>query len=118
MLRLAGLFVAAILITGCSSTPSSSPSADLAKKEAQKQLADLDTQLAEYKKKADAAVGDKKIALEKHYIELKAERDKFKVDVDKFASASADAWEDLKKGLDKTGHAMSEAMKKVADDFK
>jgi ElaB/YqjD/DUF883 family membrane-anchored ribosome-binding protein len=119
-----------LFLSGCGDTTTNNPkrSSETAqkskelyeamKRDAQKNLDEMDRKLKDWKERVDKASGETKTTLEKRYNELKKQRDEFADKVNDFGKASGDAWERLREGLEKAGKNVSDAFEKAGNEFK
>jgi len=84
----------------------------------QKDLDELDAQLAQWKARAARATADGKTKLQKRVEELQAKRDRVKVRLDDLGADSKSAWAEVRKGLDQAVGDLKDAFARARDEFK
>lgn len=90
---------------------------DIYVKKVQAQLDEWDADIKKLRARADKASADAALGYKARMETLKRERDKAGDKLDELKSASDDAWEDLKTGLDYATQSLSRALKSAAARF-
>jgi Skp family chaperone for outer membrane proteins len=87
-------------------------------KELDKKLDEMNVELKKWQEKAEKASGDAKAEMEKQVKDLQAQRDALAAKAKDFANDTGEAWEEVKKGLEKSWTELKEAFDKASDKYK
>lgn len=90
---------------------------DVYVKKVQAQLDDWDADIKKLRAKADKASANATLEYKSQIETLKQKRERAGKKLDELKSASDDAWEDLKKGLESATSALGNALKSAAARF-
>jgi hypothetical protein len=86
-------------------------------KQAETRLAEYEKDIDQLQAKAQKLEGDAKVKAEQQLTALRQKRDQVSEKIKELGSSSADAWQNIKSGIDAAMEELGNAFKKAADEF-
>ena len=85
--------------------------------EAKAQLDRLNAEIKKLRAEAEATHSEGKAELSRRLEDLRTQREKAEVELDRLRSASAEAWTDMKDAFEKARHALADGIDKARNQY-